>query len=142
MNATIMLRIAAVLTLLYCAGHTSGMPWTPAIRPQDIAVLEAMKADQFDVTGASRTYWDFYVGFGLAITGFLALQAIVLWQLAPLARNVPTQVRPIVGAFFIAFLANTIIVWMYFFLIPLVFPVAITICLALAFALARPAEAV
>jgi hypothetical protein len=41
----------------------------------------------------------------------------------------------------LAFLANTIIVWMYFFLIPLVFSV-ITICLALAFALARRAEAV
>jgi len=110
-----------VLTLLYCAGHTLGMPWTPVIRPQDIAVLEAMKADQFDVTGASRTYWDFYVGFGLAITGFLALQAVVLWQLAPLARNVPTQIRPIIGAFFIVFLANTIIVWMCFFLIPIGF---------------------
>jgi len=71
MNATITLRIAAVLTLLYCAGHTLGMPWTPVIRPQDIAVPVAMKAHQFDVTEASRTYWDFYVGFGLAINRIL-----------------------------------------------------------------------
>jgi hypothetical protein len=134
-----MLRIAAGLTLLYCAGHTLGMPWTPSIRPQDIAVLEAMKTDRFDDAGSTRTYWDFYFGFGLAITGYLALQAVALWQLAPLAKNAAMEVRPIVAVFFIAFVANAIVVWMYFFVIPLVFAVAIAICLALAFLFARPA---
>jgi len=124
------MRIAPVLTLLYCVGHTSGMPRIPSTQPQDIAVLDAMKANRFEVTGITRTYWEFYLGFGLAITSYLALQAVVLWQLVPLARNVPTQVRPILGAFLSAFLANAIIVWKYFSLIPLVFPVAITICLA------------
>jgi hypothetical protein len=68
MNPALLLRIAAVLTLLYCVGHTFGMPWTPSTRPQDLVVPEAMKADQFNVTGSTRSYWDFYFGFGLAIT--------------------------------------------------------------------------
>ena len=134
-----MLRIAAVLTLLYCVGHTSGIPWTPSLRPQDLAVLEAMKADRFDVAGSTRSYWDFYYGFGLAITGYLAVQAVVLWQLAPLAKTAALQVRPIIAAFVIAFVVNAIIVWMYFFIIPLLFAVAIVLCLAAAFVLTRAA---
>lgn len=139
MKSSLMLRIAAGLTLLYCAGHTLGMPWTPSTRPSDIAVLEAMKTNRFDVAGSTRTYWDFYFGFGLAITGYLAVQAIVLWQLAPLAKNAAMEIRPVVAVFLIAFAANAIIVWRYFFVIPLVFAIAITTCLALAFVFARPA---
>src|SRR5262245_60456905 len=112
MNATLMLRIAAVLTLLYCVGHTLGMPWTPSTRPQGIVGLEARKGNRFDVTGIPRTYWDFYFGFGLAITGYLALQAVVLWQLASLTRSSAVQVRPIVAVFFLAFAVNAIVVWM------------------------------
>lgn len=110
MNSSIILRVAAVLTLLYCVGHILGMPWTPSTRPQDLAVLDAMKADRFKVAGSTRTYWDFYVGFGLAISGYLALQAIVLWQLAPLAKSAAVRVRPIVAVFFLAFVANVVIV--------------------------------
>jgi len=43
MTPSFLLRIAAVITLLYCAGHTMGMPWTPATGPQEAAVLDAMK---------------------------------------------------------------------------------------------------
>jgi hypothetical protein len=103
------------------------------MRPQDLAVLNAMKADRFDVAGSTRTYWDFYFGFGLAISGYLALQATVLWQIAPLVKNAALPIRPIVAAFFMAFVANAVVVSMYFFLIPLVFAIAIVLCLALAF---------
>ena len=41
-------------TLLYCVGHTLGMPWTPSVKPQDIAVLEAMKANHFEVADSTR----------------------------------------------------------------------------------------
>jgi hypothetical protein len=137
MNTSLMLRTAAVLTLLYCMGHTVGIPWTPSIRVQDIAVLEAMKSDRFEVFGHTRSYWEFYYGFGLAITGYLAVQAVVLWQLAPLANALGKQILPIVAVFFIAFVANAVIAWMYFFFVPVAFAIAIAICLALAFIIAR-----
>jgi hypothetical protein len=56
MTPSLLLRIAAVITLLYCVGHTMGMPWTPAAGPQEAAVLEAMKTTQFDTMGSTRTY--------------------------------------------------------------------------------------
>ncbi len=109
------------------------MPWTPVVGPQELAVIDAMKSIRFDVMGSSRTYWDFYFGFGVAISFYLAVQAVVLWQLAALARTAPKQVRPTIAAFFIGFVANAIVVWKYFFAVPLVLAVAIAICLALAF---------
>jgi hypothetical protein len=142
MNTSLMLRIAAVLTLLYCIGHTLGIPWTPSVRVQDVAVLEAMKGDRFEFFGNTRSYWDFYYGFGLAITVYLAVQAVVLWQLAPLANALAKQIRPIVAVSFIAFVANAVITWMYFFFVPVAFAIAIAVCLALAFIMARGTHSV
>jgi hypothetical protein len=38
-----------------------------------------MKSHHFDAMGFSRTYWDFYYGFGLVISGYLLVQAVMLW---------------------------------------------------------------
>ena len=132
MNPVLFLRIASVITLLYCVGHTAGMPWTPAQGPQEMAVLEAMKSHRFDALGAQRTYWDFYFGFGVAISVYLLVQAVVLWQVAGLAKTIGTQVRPIIASFLVAFLVNAIVVWKYFFALPLVMAIAIAISLVLA----------
>jgi hypothetical protein len=127
----LMLRIAAVFTLLYCAGHTSGMPWTPSLRPQDIALIQSMKSNSYEVFGSVRTYWDSYFGFGIAISCFLAVQGVVLWFLAPFAAEGARPIRMIITAFLIAFVANSIIVWEYFFWPPLIFAVLVSVCLAI-----------
>ena len=133
MRSTTFLRIAAIITLLYFAGHTSGIPWTPDTGPGAVPVIEAMKGHSFDVIGSMRTYWDFYLGFGIVISLFLLLLAVVLWQLGSLANTDALRVRPIVVSFFLAFVVNTVLAWKYFFAIPLVMSAAISVCLALAF---------
>ena len=133
MKAPLFLRIASVLTFLYFAGHTSGIPWTPGLGPEQLPVIEAMKGHAFDVQGFKRTYWDFYLGFGLVISGFMLMQTVVLWQLGTLAKTDPLRVRPIVASFFIGFIVNAVLSWKYFFAIPLIVGVAISVCLALAF---------
>src|SRR5713101_1616350 len=72
MNSSTFLRVASIITLLYFAGHTAGIPWTPAVGPGEVAVLEAMKSHSFATQGFQRTYWDFYFGFGVIICGNLA----------------------------------------------------------------------
>ncbi len=133
LRPSIFLRVASVLTLLYCAGHTSGMPWTPAQGAGEMAVLEAMKSQHFETAGVTRTYWDFYYGFGVAITGYLLVQAVVLWQLAALAKSQTITLRPIIASLCVGFLVNAVIVWKFFFAIPLVMAVAITVSLGFAF---------
>jgi len=123
MKPSILLRIASIITLLYFAGHTAGMPWTPAAGPGELPVIEAMKTHRFETEGFARTYWDFYFGFGLIISAFLLVQAVVLWQL---------QIRPIVASFLVAFVVNAILAWMFFFAVPAVMAAAIAICLGLA----------
>ena len=129
----IWLRIASIVTLLYCAGHTMGIPWTPATGPAEAPVLAAMKSAQFDAMGATRTYWDFYFGFGVTISLLLLLLACVLWQLAALERRKPGTTRPINAAFCIAFIANAFIAQQYFFIIPVVMTLMIAACFAVAF---------
>jgi hypothetical protein len=133
MRTPLLLRIAAVITFLYFAGHTAGMPWTPAKGPGEMPVLEAMKSHAFDADGFKRTYWDFYFGFGVIISAYLLVLAMVLWQLGSLAKTDAVRVRPMVASFFVVFIVNAFLAWKYFFALPAVMTVAISVCLALAF---------
>jgi hypothetical protein len=136
MKAFHFLRIAAVLTLLYCAGHTSGMPWTPYTDPDATSVLEAMKGRSFEAQGFRGTYWDLYFGFGLVISVYLLLQAVVLWQVASLAKTDHIRIRPLIVSFLIGFIINAALSWQYFFIVPVVLAALIAICLAIAVVLA------
>jgi hypothetical protein len=137
MKPSVMLRITAVITLLYFAAHTAGIPWTPVQGAGEMAVLEAMKTHRFNVEGFTRAYWDFYFGFGVAISGYLLVQAVALWQLASLAKSEAVRFRPILASFFVAFVFNAVVAWKYFFPVPAVFAAAIATCLGLAFLAAK-----
>ena len=109
--------------------------WSP---PGETEVLRSMRAFQFDVMGATRTYWHFYVGFGLYITVLLLLQAVLLWQLASLVRVDPGRVRPLLGTLSVAGVAGTVVVSAFIFAVPALFSLVCTACLVLAFTTARP----
>jgi len=95
-------------------------------------VLEAMRSHSFDADGFKRTYWDFYFGFGVIISAYLLVQAVVLWQLGSLARTDAARIRPIAASFLVGFLINAFLAWKYFFAIPLINAILISVCLALA----------
>jgi hypothetical protein len=77
MKASALYRIAAVLLLLFDAGHTSGFPWSDPTWGVD---LRSVRLTHFYIMGFSRTYWDFYVGFGLFVSVFLLLAGQSLWR--------------------------------------------------------------
>jgi hypothetical protein len=136
MKTTLLLRIASGISLLFAAGHALGgtSDWSPV---GETEVLNTMRTVRFDVMGVSRTYLDFYHGFGHTLTVFLVLQAIVLWQLAALAKNAPLQTRGMVASFALASLASGIISWKFILPIPAAFSAVLTVCLALAYFRAR-----
>jgi hypothetical protein len=127
-----LLRIAAILSLLYFLGHSAGMPWTPSPGGQSETIVNLMRSFHFDVSGSSRTYWDFYLGFGLTISVFQLLESGVLWLLAGLAADAPARARPFVLAFLVANVLQLVLVLRFFFLPPIVLSVALTLCLGLA----------
>jgi hypothetical protein len=82
--------------------------------------------------GFSRTYWDFYVGFGLFVSMFLLLALVLAWQLGGLPPESLARMRGTAWTFALCFAAITVLSWEYFFIIPIVFSIAVTLCLTAA----------
>src|SRR3954454_21068007 len=132
MKPALLLRITSVITLLFAVGHSLGgmQSWSP---PGETDVLRAMRSYHFDAGGVSRSYLDFYLGLGFSISVYLLLQAVLLWQLATIAKVDPVRIRPMIVAFFVASLASAFLSWKFILAIPAIFCVVIAACLALAF---------
>jgi len=120
MKAPILLRITAVVTLLFAVGHTLGgiHSWSPG---GETEVLDAMRTFHFDAEGASRSYLDFYRGFGFLLSTHMLLEAALLWQLAALVKVNPKQARPMIAAMFLASVMGAILSWEFIFPLPVAF---------------------
>ena len=91
-----------------------------------------MRSIHFYILGFSRTYWDFYVGFGLFVSVFLLLAVVLAWQLGGLPPESLALMRGTAWAFALCFAAITILSWKYFFIIPIAFSIVTTVCLVTA----------
>jgi hypothetical protein len=129
MRASVLYRIAAILLLLLDAGHTSGFPWSD---PKWGVDLGSMQSTHFYIMGFSRTYWDFYVGFGLFVSVILLLAVALAWQLGGLPPESLALMRGTAWTFALCFAAITALNWKYFFMAPIVFSSLITVCLTAA----------
>src|SRR5665213_872210 len=137
MKTVIYIRIAAALTFVHAVLHTiGGVFGTINPGPEAVAVA-AMKSNQFAAVGSMRTFWDFYIGLGLAATLSLTLEAIVLWMLASLARSHASQLRPILIVFALSYLVFAMISYRYFFFGPVIAEILIALCLVAAAITAR-----
>ena len=132
MTTTLWLRIASVISLLFTAGHTMGglKRWSPM---GDNDVLRQMTSVHFDTMGASRTYLDFFMGFGWSLSVAMLLQTVLLWQLASLARTNPAAVQPMIAVFVVATLASGVLAWRYLVPVPAFFSAALVIVLVVAY---------
>src|SRR5262252_3646085 len=132
MTTTLWLRIASVILLLFTVAHTLGdlKRWSPM---GDNEVLRQMTAVRFDTMGASRTYLDFFMGFGWSISIAMVLQTVLLWQESSFARTNATAVRPMIAVFAVATLATGIIAWRFILPVPALFSAALVIALVVAY---------
>jgi hypothetical protein len=140
MKPTLYLRIASVVTLLLCLGHSMGRPWTPDATPRGLALVAEMQAYSFDVMGFSRSYFDFYQGFGISCSVGMLLAAVLMWQLGTMAKTNARAARPMVTAIFLAFAGYLVLDWFYFFTAPLVLTTPVVILLGVALALSGHAS--
>jgi hypothetical protein len=137
MKPTLFLRIASVLTLIHAALHTIGGVFGGAAPGVQQATVAVMKANQFAVMGAMRSYWDFYMGLGLVVSVFLTLEAIVFWQLGSLVKTDALRLRPILATFLVGYLCASVVSYRYFFAGPVITEILIALCLGLAIVFAR-----
>ena len=131
MKAPILYRIASVLLLLFAAGHTLGFRQSDPAWGVD-GLLGSMRSMHFDVQGFSRSYWDLFVAAGFTVGIFYLFAAVLAWQLGGLPAQVLASMRITVWGFALCFAAISIVSWGYLFILPIVFSIVITICLAAA----------
>jgi hypothetical protein len=140
MKATWLYRIAAILLVLFAAGHTVGfLKFVPAT-PEGKAVIESMNTVTLQ-PGAPYTYGGFYRGFGLFATVYFLFAAFVAWHLGSLARKLPAAASSLPWIFFFAQLVGLALTWKYFPPPPVVFSSLTALCTGWAALLVRSASA-
>jgi hypothetical protein len=132
MRTVLFLRIASVLTLVHAVLHTIGGVFGGAAPGAQQAAVTAMQINQFQVMGVTRTFWDFYMGLGLAGSVSMTVEAVVFWQLGSLAKTDALRLRPILATFLIGFLGVAVVSYRYFFVAPVITEILIALCLGLA----------
>jgi hypothetical protein len=137
MRTVLFLRIASVLTLVHAALHTIGGVFGGAAPGVQQATVAAMKANEFAVMGAMRSYWDFYMGLGLVVSVFLTIEAVVFWQLGSMAKIDALQLRPVLATFLAGYLGAAVVSYRYFFVAPVITEILIALCLGLAIVAAK-----
>jgi hypothetical protein len=129
MKASLFYRIAAVLLLFFALGHTLGFRQSDPTWGVD-TLLGSMRSIHFDVQGFSRTYWDLFVAAGFSLGVFYLFAAVLAWQLGSLPVKTLAAMRVTVWAFVLCFAAIAFVSWRYLFILPIVFSLVITACLA------------
>jgi hypothetical protein len=128
MKASVLYRIASILLLLFAVGHTLGFRQADPAWGID-ALTQSMKSVHFNADGFDRTYWDFFVGFGLFVTALMLLASLVAWQFGSLPAAALASLRVSTWGFVVCFAFVAFLSWRYFFLVPFLFSIAILVCL-------------
>jgi len=120
-----------VLLVLFGLGHQLGFRRVDPRWGVDSAI-GALKATQFQVQGMTRTYWDFFSGFGFFVTVLLFFSAILAFQLAGLSKEGLRSLSLVTWAFAVSFVVIALLTWRYFFIAPLIFSSLVALCLLMA----------
>ena len=129
MKASLLYRSSSILLLLFAAGHTLGFRQIDPKWSVD-SLVQSMKTIHFSANGSDRTYWDFFVGFGFFVTVLLVFASIIAWQFGSLPAETLQAMRISTWGFVICFVVVAYLSWRYFFIVPVVFSTAISLCLA------------
>ena len=128
---TILYRVAAVLLVLFAAGHQLGFRNVDPGWHAD-AVVAAMRGTRFTVQGFTTDYWGFFSGFGFFVTALLLFSAILSWSLGGTSAAVLAEMRLVRWSFAAAYVVIAAMTWRYFFMAPGVFASLVAACLVAA----------
>ena len=121
-------RLASGLTMFFALAHTAGM-LSPADRgPEEAAVLAHMRGYHFQIMGATRTYWDFFFGFGMLVTAALVVMSLLSWRVAAVSDKDGDLARQLGWPLLTGQMAFAALSWKYFFLAPALVSSAATVC--------------
>jgi len=132
MKAVWLYRTAAVIFILFAAGHTYGfLSFRPA-SAEGRAVWESMINVHFLEHGSTFSYGNFYIGFGLSATASMLFFAFLAWHMAGLARRNPQAIGSLGWAMFLLQFVSIGMNWHYFSVAPAMFAAVLAIILGCA----------
>lgn len=132
MTPTLLYRIAAVVLLLFAAGHTFGFMTFKPTSAEGLAVLTAMNSVHFEQDGATFSYGRFYEGLGLTVTTFLLFSSYLAWHLGRVARSQPHSIGMLAWIFAALQVVCLILSWIFISPIPAIFSTLVFVSLGLA----------
>lgn len=121
MSARLSYRIAAVVLVLFAAGHTLGFLNFQPPTAEALSVWTGMQSVHFDLEGLSRSLGGFYVGFGLSVTIWMLFAALVCWLAGGLVAVAPKAAAQLGWALCLTQIASLVLSAMYFPIEPVVF---------------------
>ncbi|MDE3106444.1 MAG: hypothetical protein KGK08_14835 [Acidobacteriota bacterium] len=140
-TTTRLLRLTSVVAGVHGVMHTIGGVFGHAAPgPQQLAVA-AMQSNRFVAMGVSRTYWDYYFGYGLFVSAYFALVTVLLWQMSNIARTHAALLRPLLLTLAAIFVLTACIAGRYFFAGPMAMELVMAALLLAAWWKAEPASA-
>jgi hypothetical protein len=131
MTTARLLRIGAVILLLFAIGHWFFSPWVMGIEGKELDILSAATRTDHPVFGFMRSYRDFHVGFGHMVGVAFVMEAALLWLLAGIAAG-PAAIRGLLAVFVVANIAIAALQVIYFFWPPIILSVLATAVLTMA----------
>ena len=137
-GAKVLYRIAAVLFLLFAAGHTAGFL---TFRPKEadaLAVLDGMNRVHFAAGSTTVTWGGFYTGFGLFVSAYLLFSVCVAWRLSNASDAEAAMARSVAWALFAVQLVNIGVCARYFGPVQVTFAAACAATVGLAALQTRP----
>jgi hypothetical protein len=119
-------RVASVLLVLYTLGHTMGaVVAIPRFGEASDTVVALMQSVHVRAQGADCTWYGFYRGFGVLVSAFFVLSAVLAWHLGGTARRARRELAPVAWTLFAGHLVGAVVAWVYFFPTPVVFSTVI-----------------
>ncbi len=131
MTTARLLRIAAVIFLLFAIGHWFFSPWLMGVDGGARDALTAAARVDHPVFGLMRSYWDFHVGFGHMVGVTFLMEAALLWLLAGIAESA-SAIKSLLAVLVIANVAITALQVAYFFWPPIILAALATALMAMA----------
>jgi hypothetical protein len=126
MSVSLLYRVSSGLLVLFALGHTIGFRRVDSRWNAD-GVVSSMRSVSFDVQGVSRSYWDFFSGFGFFVSVFLIFAAILAWQLGSMSPERRAAIPLVRWSFALCFVLIAVLSWRYFFMVPGVFSTLIAL---------------
>lgn len=107
-------RIAALLFLLFAAGHTAGFLSFRPKSPEGLAVMESMRQIHFQFGSRTGTWFGFYTGFGLFVSVYMLFSVFVAWRLSNAQPGEISMARTLAWVLFGVQVANVGVCYAYF----------------------------